>query len=88
MEEWLKQMGSASGELWKVFKNFAQNAEPSNQSWWDSFAAAMEEASRKYFGTEVEIYVRDYALALMVEMERKTTGRQIKPRERKGNTNE
>jgi len=88
MEEWLKQMGAASGELWKVFKSFAQNAEPTNQKWWDDFAAAMDGATRKYFGTEVEIYARDYALALIVEMERKTTGRQIKPRERKGNTNE
>lgn len=72
MEEYLKEIGKVSSDLWRVFKVFILNMAPASEAYWNELSDAMDEAARKYYGTEFEKYARSYAVDLVYEIERKS----------------
>lgn len=70
MEEYLKEIGKVSSDLWKVFKAYCMNMNPSSEGWWNELSDAIDGAAKKYYGTEFEKYARAYAVELVREIER------------------
>lgn len=71
MDEYLKTMAAISGELWKVFKSACLSMNAKSDEWWEKLSNDMDEATKKYRGTEFERYAREYAVDLVYEIERR-----------------
>lgn len=71
MDEYVNQIKVISGEIWKFFKAAIASWNPDDEKWWNGLISLADDCIIKYKNTDYEQYVRDYALAIMNEIERK-----------------
>ena len=70
MDEYLELIKNASGDIWKVFKEFSNIGFHDDKNW-EKLVAKTSEISKKYENTKAQNYAVKYCVLIIKELERK-----------------